>query len=282
LIAARTGMHLIELYRYAANRPPQTSEQSDLLNAFQRQGNLRQLSSTLTPYFGLDQSEMYPEAFSVLFHRVMESGVVPTHTQLDDGAPFFEIASLLAENVRGENELPFPWLKEMPISSSYLRPLVAGCQSNLEDLFFMLSDRQFETDSYGRPLIVQSMQRILKLARTARNKKPTEGALVALSSSKFLNLAGPQLTVKLIAAAETKLSIVQKLFRIPRRDSRESHILTNSALEIIKTPTTFPLTTRIAAANYLTEHLPVRQSPLIELEENLGLQIQHRAEATET
>jgi hypothetical protein len=62
---------------------------------------------------------------------------------------------------------------------------------------------------------------------------------------------------------------------------RESQILTNSALEIIKTPTTFPLTTRIVAANYLTEHLPVRQSPLIELEEKLGLQIQHRAEATE-
>jgi hypothetical protein len=53
-------------------------------------------------------------------------------------------------------------------------------------------------------------------------------------------------------------------------------------LEIIKTPTTFPLTTRIAVANYLTEHLPVRQSPLIELEEKLGLQIQHREEATES
>lgn len=271
LVACRTGMYLIELYRMAM---PRRKQNSIMLKVLKSQGSLTKMSLGLMPYFGIDKPTSSNNAFSFLFHRIHESGPVPTHVRLESEGSFVSIAELLASNILGEDVPLFPSVKRIPITSSHLRPLVDHCRTNLKQLLKTLSSRSFEPDRFGRPLIVQNTQRILKLARSTRSANISEGALVALSSSKFLNLAGRDLTLKMVASALTKLSVAQRLFSARRQDSRESNVLLETARSILRNPSDFQVGLGVAAASFLSEHLSIRYSPLITLEAELGLHFQ--------
>jgi hypothetical protein len=123
------------------------------------------------------------------------------------------------------------------------------------------------------------MQRILKLTRSTKDTKLLEGALVALSSSKFLNLAGPELTLKMIRSTIRKTSVARRLFFVHQPGTRETRVLTQSAKKIVENPNRFTLGVRRAAANYLAEHLPITHAPLLTVETDLGLQVQQRLES---
>lgn len=279
LIACRTGMNMLELYRFSSRMPHRSL--APALHGLAVRHSLRHLSLGLSPFFGRsiagDDEALEEDAFSSMYQRMYEMGAAPTHFRLENAGPFVDMSDLLAENLCNGKDLPFSWLGNIPISSALLRPLVDKCRSCLPQLLITLSERQFEATDYGRPLLVQNMQRILKLARVTEDTKLLEGTFLALSSSKFLNLAGPELTLRLIRSTRSKSSVVQKLFSTSRTNPKEINVLTNCAKRIVEEPNDFPLGTRIAAANYLAEHIPVIQPPLLTFENDLGLQIQKRA-----
>lgn len=278
LIACRTAIYVVQLYRLAG-RHVQTKPPS-LVNVLRSDAGLAQLSLELLPFFGFDRSSprISAHSLSLVMQRTHDRGGIPTHMRVDNDGQFVLISKLLAENILKNNHDGLLWLEQLPITSSRIRFLVNECGSNLEGLLLTLSERQFEVDNSARPLLVQKTQKILKAARATNNPKLLEGTLVALSSSKFLNLAGPHLTLKLVASARSKLSIVQNLFLTRRQDSRELYVLNELAKLIIQNPTDFQVGTAVAAAGFLSEHLPVRQPPLITLEEELGLKMQQRSE----
>jgi hypothetical protein len=284
LIASRTTTYLVQLYRITAKRV-QTADPSNLVNAV-RVG-LEQLSPEFLSFFGINRpilsnSSLRSPAVSFLPQRVRDRGGVPTHVRVENNGPFASISALLAQHIVEENHNMFSWVQGMPITSSRLRFLVNKCASKLKVLLLTLGDRQLEIDHLAPRLLVQDTQRILKIARSTSDPKLLEGALVALYSAKFLNLAGPHLTLKLMASARSKLSIVQKLFSTPKRDLKDLNVITESAKLNITNPAEFQVGTAIAAAGFLSEHLPVRQAPLITLEEELGLKMQHRTELNAT
>jgi hypothetical protein len=106
-----------------------------------------------------------------------------------------------------------------------------------------------------------------------------EGALVALSTSNFLNVAGTELTLKMIRATSTKSGIASQLFSQRRneyetQDSKERKLIPLLAKEIVENPKAYSVGIATAAATYLAEHYQVSLPPLLTLENEIGLQVQ--------
>lgn len=276
LVAGRTGLYLIDLLRYSAARGSQRA--SHLLSTAFQHISLGPFSQKLLPFLGIDGSLVKKEAaFSFVYQKRYREAVTPTHLRLQANGPFVEMADLIAQSVCDKSEWAFSWLKTMPINATLLRPLVEKCRDDLESLLVTLSERQFELNTSGPPLVVQNIQRILKIARNTEDPALLEGCLVALSTSKFLKMAGSDTVLKLIRSANRKAEVSQALFTKPREDVADINVLTESASSIVQHPGKYPFGVRIAAAYYLADHVPVSQPPLVELQTQLGLQIQAQA-----
>lgn len=270
LIACRTGFYLMDVFRYGADQGPTT-----LSDAFDNLENQELFVRKLLAFMGITASSK-EDPFRKFYEKIHRERATITHIKVDNRGTFIAISDLLADYICYGTKLPFPWLERIPVQAAFLRSLVDKCQSCLPNLLSFLSEHQFERTPNPRPLLVQSIQRILKIARTTSDAKVLEGCVVALASSKFLNLAAVKTTLKLIQATAGKEEIAQAFFSLRRTEPKEISVLIDVAKRVIKDAPEYPLAACISAANYLTEHLPFNHSPLLSIESELGLQIQTR------
>ncbi len=201
--------------------------------------------------------------------------MVIRYVRLNDGN-LVDAVKLLASNICRGDKFPHDWMDRMPITTSILRPLVENCREQLLTLLVSLSERYVERNIHSSPLLTSDVQRILRIVRNTNDPKVLSGALIALSSSKFLRLAGSQLTLKMICADLTKADFAVPLFNLENRDKETPDVretLKEIAIGILKSPKDYALKITLASTSYLAQYSPVNVSPLLSMENELKLYI---------
>jgi NACHT domain len=282
LIACRSGMSLIRLdvsVRLALHRayvPMKPNRR--VIEAFL--GNdWHALRVELKPFFktgdfGADLN-LYVERYS---HGA--TNFVPTDIKINAKRGFVPVTSLLADSICKGKKIPFKWIERILLPPSIIRPLIDKCEQHFHRLLPALNDLNFKLigDFSGKPLRIQTMRRILKLVRTSNDPRVASGALLALSSSNFLKLAGKDLILKMIKA--TADDVYANLFFEKRRPymnsttTRDVKLCINIAEDIMRSPKEYGLKYVIAAASFLAEHQSINLPPLLQEESTLGLNIQ--------
>jgi NACHT domain len=202
--------------------------------------------------------------------------LVPTHARVKSYEPPVEIVKLLAENICHNTPLPFEWLSRIPITRAMIRPLVEATSDCLPELLRFLSRCRLSRHTAGAPLMVQQMQRILRIAKTSDDSEVLAGALVALLDSTFLQVAKSELIEKMLAAERTDSKAINSLFNPTNTDphmarSKDIFVIDKLARKIIQDHEKFPFRTVTESAAYVAEHEVLNQQPLMLQEQALGL-----------
>ncbi|MEG3838854.1 NACHT domain-containing protein [Microcoleus sp. herbarium14] len=207
----------------------------------------------------------------------------PQFIRIEPNGKIYAIIEILIDYVCFHKELPFDWIRYIPFTSKIIRPLVDGClakrKDSLPDLLTLFSELHFIHFGSAEPLMAFSMNRILKIVKDTKDPKILTGALVALSTSKFIKTAGPLLVIRLISANFNQASLACKiLFAQPKikQDNgnfKEDEIIKKVAQSILAKPEMYSLKIVCTAAGYLAEHEPISLPALLSQEKELGLQV---------
>ena len=220
-------------------------------------------------------------------HRMIRSyrtDATPEYVRLESGIQPVALVDLLAESVRSGSELPYEWLRTMPLSTEVIRSLVEHCRDCLPDLLASLGKRQFTRTGRGVPLRVQDTQRILKIARNTEDPEIITGVAIVLLNASYLRIAKPNLILKILHAApntllgSTLFSVyeVQAEDRDPDSFSKEIKTVEDVAKGILDNPNCYAFQTVCQAASFLAERIQVLFPPLLHEEENLGIRVRTR------
>jgi hypothetical protein len=202
----------------------------------------------------------------------------PLRIRLQEDGELVDIVDILADYVNETKDMPFDWIKSIPMTTRCIRPLLDKCKSDLPRLLRVLSSLHFVHPGRGRPLLTPDMQRILKIVRSTNDQEILVGALITLSTSKFLLTAGKDLILKLIRAESNRTGFTTDLFARFRTDnsegdSKEIELITEIAKEILKDPYGYAFRLVCKAADYLAEQSPINRPPLLNEEDALGIKI---------
>lgn len=218
-------------------------------------------------------------------HRYVLRGyrgeVIPRYVRLEPRGKLVALVDLLTESVRSGGDLPFEWMRTMPLPGKIIRPLVEKCRDCLPDLLASLSEHHFALIGTGPGLRVQDTQRILKIARNTDDPKVLAGVATTLLSASFLRIAEPRLILKLLRVdseeplASVLFSIYNTQFEDRDSDSLNKEIRTVAevARGVFDTPDAYPFRTVCQAANFLAEHSRIDLPPLLDEEEKLGIRL---------
>jgi len=231
----------------------------------------------------IDNSELLsfllPE-FSPYYHS---QDLTPQFVRIEPNGKISSIIELLIDYVCFQKELPFDWIRYIPFTSKIIRPLVDGClakhKDSLPQLLTFFSELHFIHFGAGEPLMTPSMNRILKVVRDTNDPKILSGALVALSTSKFIKTAGLSLIIKLISANfnQANLACMILFAQLPiNQDNgnfKQDEIIKKVAQSILAKPENYSLKIVCTAAGYLAEHEPISLPALLSQEKELGLQV---------
>lgn len=217
--------------------------------------------------------------------------LTPNYIKVDENGQLVSLVDILIDNIFKQKKLPFDWLINIPFTAHIIRPLVDKCieqhKESLPKLLDVLSDFHLVRLGRGEPLHASTMSYILKIARSTDDSKTLTGILIALSTSKFIKLAGSELILKLLRHAHNHANLVNELlfrrYRVDKSgryysnngksDIKELEIIKQVAENILNTPTDYPFKVACAAASYLAEYNPIILQPLQLEEEKLKLQV---------
>jgi len=203
--------------------------------------------------------------------------------RIEPNGKIFAVIELLIDYVCFHKELPFDWIKSIPFTSKIIRPLVDGClaksKDSLPQLLTLFSELHFIHFDLAEPLMASSMNRILKVVRYTNNPKILSGALIALSTSKFIKTAGLSLIIKLISANFNQASLAceilfaQPIIKQDNGNFKQDEIIKEVAQSILAKPESYSLKIVCTAASYLAEQEPISLPALLSQEKELGLQV---------
>lgn len=204
--------------------------------------------------------------------------------RIKDGS-LVSVTEILLDYVVHEKPLPFEWLVNIPLTNETVKFLVKRCvklnSMALPKMLKSISDLLIPhtSSTYPSPLIIQDINRILKIVRIENDPDTLRGALIALSSSKFIKSAGSDLTLKLIQNNYIDADLISSLLFANRYDSRreidskEAKVICTVAKKIITMPSDYSFKVVCSAASYLFESEPLVLQPLIEEEDALMLKV---------
>jgi hypothetical protein len=157
-----------------------------------------------------------------------------------------------------------------------IRPLVEGCNERLENLLRYLGRGKVIRTRLGNPLLTKDMNRILKIARKTDDRDILLGAFEAVSVSKYLKTAGPQLLSRMIkegikSGHFISLLTTERHMNREKMSDREREILLNITKKVLETPEDYSFLIRTQSAKYIAEHVQPTLRPLLEVEEEFGI-----------
>jgi hypothetical protein len=215
-----------------------------------------------------------------LMHGYRGEGI-PRYVRLEPRGKLVALVDLLTESVRSGCDLPFEWMRTMPLPGKIIRPLVEKCRDCLPDLLALLSEYQFSLVETGPALRVQDTQRILKIARNTDDPKVLAGVATTLLNASFLRIAELPLILKLLRV-DSKESLASVLFRIyktqledrdPDSLNKEIRTVEEVARGVLGMPDAYPFWTVCQAAKFLAERSRIELPPLLDEEEKLGIRL---------
>jgi len=218
------------------------------------------------------------------FGRHFNSSLIPTHVRVESESEPLMVTDLLERSICRKERVPYAWIKRIPLTPSMMRPLVAKCLSCIPELLLFCNDSRISRFGTGDPLLVQQIQRILKVTRRANDSKVLSGALIVLLDSSFLQLAGAELTLRMLAAEKGRVSVGSRLFEQRRVDphiarTKDIVLINEVARGVMATPERFPFRTVSDAASYVADHSTLSQPSLMSEEGNFGIFFQRPGEA---
>lgn len=268
---------------FASGREYRGPIESSILELLNTHPELQHLISYLRPLAGENNEERSDSVFvrSLLenyFDRYMGTERQPTCIRLAQNDTPISLVDLLSAAICKQRELPFKWIRQLQFTRQIIRPLLEKCRTCTPELLIWLSELRISPYYSGLTLTVGEMQRILKVCRSTTDPKILSGALVALSTSKFLNLAKKDLTIKILGADRRKEAFAGELFQqfspnVESDDPKIKAALIQTAQRILNENKTFSFGVTSAAASYLASHIQVALSPLLEEETNLGISV---------
>jgi hypothetical protein len=113
-----------------------------------------------------EENEMMTFLHSIISSPFLIPNATSGYVRLNNDGNLFNLVDIIADHICEGKELPFDWIKCIPLNRMIL------------------------------PLLERCSQRILKVIRNTDDPKVLSGGLIALSSSKFLRTAGPNLNFK--------------------------------------------------------------------------------------
>lgn len=212
-------------------------------------------------------------------YRPYFSDLMPKYIRTEEGGDFVAISDLLSLHISNEKELSFPWLKTISFSTEIIRPLVEKCNDDyLPRLLSELYRWRFIPITIGRPLLAPHVHRILKIVRKTDDPVILGGSIIALSTSRFLQIAGVNSLKKMIRSDQTKSEFSRQIFRRRYDEAgnpnvKDAKLLYELAYEILKSPKDYSLQIVLSASEYLAENTSINLPPMLREEEALGLQV---------
>jgi len=204
------------------------------------------------------------------FHSYRQ-GHVLKGIRLEQAGKCFDLADILADSISRGKDLPFGWMKTMPVSGEIIRSLIDKCKDNLPEMLNAVG--QYRTsDLPVKPLRVQDTQRILKIARHTDNPATLAGVASVLLTANFLRIAEPELILNILRSdSAARLSTV--LFQNHRlaQDEldtasvgKEVGLIERVARGVMNSPDEYPFRTVCGAAKFITQYFPVELMPLLQ------------------
>ena len=207
--------------------------------------------------------------------------IISRYVRLEPRGKLVALVDVLEESVRSGADLPFEWMRTMPLHGKIIRLLVEKCRDCLPDLLASLSEYHFISVGTGAALRVQDTQRILKIARNTDDPKVLAGVATTLLSASFLRIAKPRLILKLLRV-DSDEALASGLFGIykmqledrdPDSLTKEIRVVEEVARGVLDMPDSYPFGTVCQAADFLAEHSRIDLPPLLDEEEKLGIRL---------
>jgi hypothetical protein len=285
-LACRCVTNLVQITLSAEFNMRRTRESQDARSKFaislKDRREWRELIDGMAELFNTDSrnviSQLRNDSFVYGFYDEyigISSAMIPTHVRLAVSDPAVAVTDLLSKNICRNEQLP-PWVTRIPISRGMIRPLVGSCLERLPELLRFFSQSRFNRFGPGAPLMVQQMQRILKVIKSTDDQDLLAGALRALTDSTFLQLASLDLIEKMLSAEVGQSRVVSLLFDSSNTDphiarGKDIAVINKIANRVLANPQAFSFRTVIDSAKYVAEHSVVNTLPLMSEEEKLGI-----------
>jgi hypothetical protein len=159
-------------------------------------------------------------------------------------------------------------MKTMPLSGEIIRSLVEKCKVYLEKMLDIVGQYRIISLSV-RPLRVQDIQRILKVARHTDSPVTLAGVAAALSNANFLRVAETELILKILRA-DSGDQLAPALFWNRRADelgaaslAKENGLIEKVARGVMSRPDDYPFRTVCGAAAFIVQYFPIELTPLL-------------------
>ena len=188
------------------------------------------------------------------------------------------IADFVLENLHPEERSYCNWLRNTPLPSAVIRPLVEAFRADMPRLLRFVGGRGLAGVLAGPRLKVQDTQRILAICRRTNDADTLRGASTLLVQTTFARIAEPELVLKLVSAAPSSLLVWRVLNATGwgsdrgRLSPSEKQLARTVARRILDNPAGHPFHVANRAAVFVRETEAHSRTPLFEKRpELLGL-----------
>lgn len=191
--------------------------------------------------------------------------------RLEQTGTCVDLADILTDSISNGGELPFDWMKTMPLYGEIIRSLVEKCKSNLQEMLNIVGQYRI-INLPMKPLRIQSMQRILKVARHTDNPVTLAGVAAALSNANFLRVAETELILKILRA-DYRDQLSSALFWNHRAAQKELDaessfaknigLIEKVARGVMSSPDDYPFRSVCDASAFIAQYFPFKLAPLL-------------------
>lgn len=203
-------------------------------------------------------------------YRSYRQGPVLKGIRLEQDGKCVALGDILANSISHSNDLPFGWMKTMPMSGEIIRSLVDRCKDNLPEMLNTVGQYRI-IDLPVKPLRVQDTQRILKVARHTDSPVTLAGVASVLLNANFLRIAEPELILKILRAdsAARLCTILFRNHRLAQDEldaasfAKEVGLIEKVARGVMSSPDEYPFQTVCGAAAFIAQYFPVELAPLL-------------------
>ena len=207
-------------------------------------------------------------------HRSLLRYGMPLALRMTRGGRPIRLDQVVSESVlgrlSGDMRSLSRWLEEVPIPTLLIRPLVEAFRDDAVRLLRVVGDRGMGGVLYGPGLMVQDIQRILKICRNTDDPKVLRGASSVLATSAFAKIAEPELVVKMMSAGPGTLLVARVLHSARRSGARrevssaERELSRAVARLIVDNPEGRPFRVVNRAVTYIADRNARGWTPLFE------------------
>ena len=190
--------------------------------------------------------------------------------RLEQTGTCVDLADILIDSINNRGKLPFDWMRTMPLSGEIIRSLVEKCKNYLQEMLDIVGQYRIINLSV-RPLRVQDVQRILKVARHTDSPVTLAGVAAALSNANILRVAETELILKILRA-DSRDQLAPALFwnlRAAHNElgaasfDKEIDLIGKVATGVMNSPDDYPFRTVCGAAAFTAQYFPIDQAPLL-------------------